>query len=358
MHRNRSWKLIAGPFRPTLESALEQSIRAAKADDPGAPVIVLVGSTVLDIYLRRRLARRLPLWNVRFVTFAQLARMLGRPALRRAGRDPLPPGAETLLVRDVIRRQPPAYFHPVADLPGFARTALASMADLKEAGLGPDAVAGSSSPGPRALGAIYRAHQAALDRLGLYDSLDLLAAAADAAPGDPRLAESELIAYGFYDLTGLQRRLLAAVASEAKAASVMVPAGDGPAFDYAGPLLDWLEAQGFERCGTQAGADPLVDRLFKPPAGDPLDADVRVLSVPGEPREAREVVRQVLRLAEDGVPFHEIGVLLRNPDEHARLFREAFEQRRIPTFVSGGVPLAETPAAKSMLLLTDLFAGD
>ncbi len=351
-------ELITGPFHPTLESALEEQIRVAQSENTREPVLVLVGPKVLARYLPRRLARRMPIWNVRCLAFTQLAEMLGRPALDRAGRNPLPDGAEVVLVRDAIAELRGGYFETVADLPGFARTAEKSIRDLKEAGVEPDALANSRSPQLAAFAGIYRAYQTRLERLGLYDRRDVLAAAAEAASADSGLADSTFIAYGFYDLTGLQRRLFAAVASAARTTAALVPVDEGRAFDYGRPLLDWLASQGLKPVDRAGEFTPPVARLFQPPAGEPVDVPVRILSVPGEPREVREIVREVLRLAEDGLRFHEIGVLLRDTGTYSRLLRDAFAQRCIPFFVSNGVPLAETAAARHTRLLADLLAGD
>jgi len=360
MSRKQERRVVVGPFRPVLEDALAGRIRAAKADDPGAPVLVLVGSNMLAMYLRRLLAERLPLWNVQFFTFAQLARRLGSARLGSAGRRPLPDFARELIFRDVIRQRARGYFQPVADLPGFAGTAAASVADLKEAGLGPEALRTVKGPKFAAFGDIFAGYESALERLGLYDDADLLAAAADSAAESPLVASADLIAYGFYDLNGLQRRLLLAAASRARSAAAMVPGGEGPAFVYGKPLLEWLSQHGFARetaaAHEQGGA---ADRLFAPPSGKPADApDCRVLSVPGEPREAREIVRQVLEFAARGIPFHEIGILLRSPETYSRLLRDAFDRRGMPYFVSGGTPLRETREARSLEMLAGLVAGD
>ena len=351
--------LVLGPFRPTLEAVLAERIRAAKASDPAAPVVVLVGSNMLALYLRRLVAGGMPLWDVRFVTFAELARGLGGPQLDEAGRRPLPDLAEQVLLEGIVRQHAAGYFEPVADLPGFVRTAAASIRDLKEAGIGPVALRRVRSPKLNAFRTFYAAYEKALDTLGFYDGADLLAAAADAAPGSNVIAGAAFIAYGFYDLNGLQRRLVAALAARAPSAAALVPAGPGPAFRYARPLVDWFSEIGFASRQADPERDPLATSLFGPATGAPADApEVRILSTAGESREVREVVRQVLALAERGVPFHEIGVLLRHPETYARILREAFERSGIPCFLSGGVPLAETREARSLALLAHLLAGD
>ena len=349
-------EVVMGAFQPVLEGALVGRIRAAKADDPGAPVVVLVGSNRLAVYLRRQLAEHLPLWNVRFFTFSQLARSLGSAPLRAQGRKPLPPLAGALIIRDLVTSGA-GYFRPVADLPGFGRTALASIQDLKEAGVGPDALARGKDPKRAAFRRIFERYEKTLAKLGRYDEADLMRAAAEATSS--AVAGADFVAYGFYDLTGLQRRLLLAVAEQARSAAVMVPATDAPAYAYAAPLVAWLEEQGFAASGDRPAGHPLAERLFGAPEGKPARApEVRILAAPGEPREAREIVRQVLELAARGIPFHDIGILLRNPDVYAPLLRDAFELRGIPCFVSGGIRSRETREARCLEMFADLLAGD
>ncbi len=360
MSSDQKHRVIVGPFRPVLEAALAGQICAAQRDDPGAPVLVLVGSNMLAMYLRRRLAERNPLWNVRFLTFTKLARKLGLARLRSPGRRALPGLAQRLIVRDVIRQcAAGGYFEPVADLPGFVKTTAASITDLKEAGLAPAALGKVKGAKLAAFRTIFAGYESSLGKLGLYDDADLMAAAAESAAQSPLVASAGLIAYGFYDLNGLQRRLLLALASRARSATAMVPGGAGPAYAYGGPLIEWLSRNGFAAQAAATEEDSLAGRLFAPPRGTPTDAaDFRVLSVPGEPREAREIVRQVLEFAARGIPFHEIGILLRSPEAYSRLLRDAFDRRGIPYFVSGGTPLRETRQARSLEMLASLIAGD
>ncbi len=352
-------ELITGSFRPTLEDALVESIRKAKADDAGAPVLVLVGSNLLATFLRRLVAERLPLWNVRFLTLAEIARQIGTPELRARGRRPLPAGAEPFLVRECIRETAHGYFEQVSDLPGFVRTAAASIRDLKEAGLRPAALGCVKGEKFAALRRIFETYENRLAKLGFHDDADLLVAAAEAAPSSNLVRQSAFIAYGFDDLNGLQRRLVLALASGAPSATAMVPWLDAPAFEYARPLTNWFTQHGFRQRPAAPCGDSLATRLFGPPAGAPLDSPpARVLSAPGEVREAREVVREVIDFAATGIPFHEIGVLLRNPEAYSHLLRDAFELSGVPCFVAGGAPLCETPAARSLEMLADLLGSD
>jgi hypothetical protein len=51
-------RIITGPFNTALEDSLARDVADAKAADPLAPVVVLVGSNMLGMYLARMLARR------------------------------------------------------------------------------------------------------------------------------------------------------------------------------------------------------------------------------------------------------------------------------------------------------------
>ncbi len=352
-------ELIAGPFRPALEDALAGRIRAIKETDPGAPVLVLVGSFVLKMYLARRMAEQVPLWNVRFLDFRELTDRLAQSALGTDSRRPLPAAAARLLVGEIAAKERSGYFDRVADLPGFAAAAAETIRDLKDAGLDSSALDHLSGRKAEALKRIFGRYERALKKHKRCDDADLLALAAERAAESDFLRGSHFVAYGFYDLTGLQRRLVRAAASAAGSAAAMVPSSDAPAFEYARPLLEWFRGDGFVEAAAVQDAESIAARLFTPPAGRPAnDGRFSVLSAPGESREVREVVRQVLAFAEQGVPFHEIGVLLRTRDPHSRPLRDAFERSGIPCFSAGGTPLAETREARALLMLADLLAGE
>ena len=83
--------LFLGPFQPDLEEVLFAWVRAGKGKDFFAPLVVLVGSNLLALYLRRMLAQRgLNHINLRFLTFIDLARTLAAEPLDREGLRPLP----------------------------------------------------------------------------------------------------------------------------------------------------------------------------------------------------------------------------------------------------------------------------
>ena len=357
MNSRKHRELITGSFQPALEDALAGRIRAVKKNAPGASVLVLVGSFALTQYLPRRIAADVPLWNVHFLDFRGLINRLTPPLLRASGRRRLPRAAAKLVIGDVVSKGDAGYFARVAALPGFAGAAAETIRDLKDAGVASAALGRSRDGKAAALKRIFDGYDAALETSARCDNADLLALAAGAAPESGFVRESDFIAYGFYDLTGLQRRLVLALASAARSACVMAPFEDAPACDYARPLLDWLRANNFTEAA--AASDAMTARLFTSPNGEALDdGRFRIVSAPGEAREVREIVRQVLASAKQGVPFHEIGILLHQRETYSRLLRDALDACGIPYFILGGAPLAETREARSLVMLGNLLAGD
>ncbi|HXZ36352.1 MAG TPA: hypothetical protein VEL68_10065, partial [Thermodesulfobacteriota bacterium] len=91
--------LFLGPFQPELEEAFSLWVRERKEKDPLAPLVVLVGSNLLGLYLRRLLAQRgLNHINLRFLTFIDLARTLAAEPLDRKGLRPLPRYGDLVLI--------------------------------------------------------------------------------------------------------------------------------------------------------------------------------------------------------------------------------------------------------------------
>ena len=157
---------------PTLAAAEARVAALVRAARPGvmSRVNLLVGSNLQRLSLRRRIAADLgPTANVRFFTPIDLA-----SAVRDRGpgvaRQPLPDGADTLLVDGILqdlaaegslRRLQPG-------VSGVAEAVASSMTDLREAHLSSDAFARALRPGDdpklHELAAIYRRYEAQMAR--------------------------------------------------------------------------------------------------------------------------------------------------------------------------------------------------
>jgi len=360
--------LFLGPFQPELEKAFFLWVRAKREKDPFAPLVVLVGSNLLGLYLRRLLAQRgLNHVNLRFLTFIDLARTLAAEPLDREGLRPLPRYGDLVLISSLARKIPEgSYFGPIAGRRGFQRALSATFRDLADGGV--ETLPLLETRRTSELNALYQTYRSLAGR-GFYSSSDLFFRGEKEAPRFSEIFGSgELAVYGFYDFTESQKRLLEACIRHLRMTAFM-PWRENQGFAYAAPILQWYRGRGFQVQSLgkpDAAGGKLVEvvprEIFaeRPKAHSTReDGAVRIIAAPSEAQEVREVAREVLRLArEDEIPFHEMVVLLRNFDLYAPLLQEAFQNLQVPIHLQGGKPLSRTQAGKSVLLLLDLVGSN
>src|SRR5262249_59142076 len=112
---------------------------------------------------------------------------------------------------------------------------------------------------------------------------------------------------------------------------VSLPAGEGPAFAFAEPLLRRLEGAGLsvevaapDPPRRTPGAPVQIGLPFdesegtrgRAQVGAATPREVSFLSAPGEEREAEEIVGCLLEWARAGIRFHEMAVLARRREPH------------------------------------------
>src|SRR5262249_48969936 len=97
----------------------------------------------------------------------------------------------------------------------------------------------------------------------------------------------------------------------------------------------------------------LQRRLFNgmsTPAETQLNDEVVIFSAPGESRECVEIVRRILALSRDGVPFDRIAILLRSPGEYRFHLQEAFARAAVPAHFARGAARPD-PAGRAFYSL-------
>ena len=288
------------------------------------------------------------------VTLGRLAAELARPLLIERELTPIGQLASEAVVARVLHEMRSAgslgRYTRAAGGPGLARAIARTLAEVRMAGLAPDAFAKSASE----LEAIARAYEAELAAAGLADRATVFAlasgAAADPAAGHPLLGLPTLL----LDVSvgqAVERDLVRALAARAPSLVATVPTGDAETQRN-------LEAALGVPAGDLASSDAptslrgLQAHLFEEsaPPPSPLEEDVVVLSAPGENRECVEIARRLLRFAADGVPFDRMAVLLRSPAEYRPHLEEAFARAAIPAHFARAA-LRPDPAGRAFLAL-------
>ena len=390
--------IVLGPFHPHLEEALVRELVARKADDPWAPVLVVVPSDGI----RRRLAwhlaaeRRLTLVNVSILTFHQLSRRLVAEAADGHAPDLVDDRAFEELLRVVIERgEPRGVFAGVAATPGGCSALWQTLRDLKDARMSPEALAdavGDSLFAPEdrprlsALAAVYREVFAAARSAGWIDYTDLDALAADAAATSAYLTAQRFVAYyGFYDLTQAQYDVFRAVAGRVETTLYFPLVPGHPAWVFAGRFFERYALGLARRAPTVLASSVTVDRCFPPSppsrlfareaafvrhARDdalPASADRPAASGPtacmlrcsGPGDEVATCAKEILRLVEEeGVAFHEIGVIARSLEPYAAIVAREFACHGIPFATSARRPLVRFPAAQAVLRFLRVADGE
>jgi len=371
--------LLTGDY-PALELSLVNEIKAARAQDPFPPLLILVSSKLLGLHLRRLLAESgVPHFNLRFKTLEEFAREVSTPHLLRQGKTEIPSHGDELLIghisKSLAEREKGFYFHDITDHPGFHRAILATLKDLKDACLSPEQMDHLLSETKivkevhlqklKDLLSLWKGYEKRLQDLGWYDESDLMASACPWVKDSIYLKQTpRMVLYGFYDFNTVQKRLLQACLDE-KETILFLPYEPTHAFEYVKPTLKWLKENGFKETSaeipeTNKRRQPLshlCDHLFSDGKPAEIAPDViQIISAPGEPREVREVIREILRASqEEEIAFHEIGVLVRSPEEYSRLFRETFDGLGINPYLREGLPLNETHVGRSLLMLLNIM---
>ena len=361
-------RIVTGSFAPDLEPALIEEVRRLKAADPLAPLALIVPSSSLVTYLRRLLVVEsgLPLLNVHFLTFYQLALRLADEW--RAAAEPGRVFTQIEIVQDffceqllshILKRGLPE-LEPLAragSASGAAAALWATVRDLQDAAVDPALALRAISEGLfeaderptlRALFTLQAAMVESGRALGVGTADDLTAAVLPWVARSPFLSGLQRACYyGFYDLTQVQLSFFEAVTAHVDA-TLYFPQGRRRGFAFAQRFFDrHLSATEISR--EAAGADAAARRPACP---------VRVWSAVGAEDELATVCKEMLNLVEThGYRFDEIGLAARTLTPYQASLRQLFDEHRIPFGATGGTPVTREPLAKALLQLAWLPAS-
>ena len=359
--------LIAAPFHH-LESSLASRVRRLAGGDPLAQRRVVVISNRLRDHVQGVLARAGGFAGVSVLSMLDLAREIIGADRTPGGFQRVHPALAEVLAGGVFEREKGKFAFFRADSVGYGESLYATLTDLAEANLSPEALrelaqkmSGPDAARCRDLALLAENFRREMNEREFHDGSSLLLRACEKAEAEPPPVPT--IFYGFAEMNALQRRLAAAVCREAES-QALVPAQTGaPACMHAQPLLDWLEKLEFYR--EEAGAiEPrplsgLAGALFSDDKAEPLGEDaLRVVAAPARGRESWEVCREMLRARENFEGDDEICVLMTERSGYQDLFEETFESLEIPCRAEEKTALSAAPVARLFLLMLRLPIDD
>ncbi len=313
---------------------LEHLLREFKAEDPFAPVTVVVPSPYAGLHLRRDIGRR-GLVNVRFMPLPRLAELLGAASLAAAGRLPLKPPIEFALVRRVAS-QAASELEPFRTHPTFHTSLRKTFRDLLYAA--PDALSALERRGGISA-EIARLYARYRDLAAAYYDRETLADAAAKAVESNRAATAltdlgRIIAYLPRTLSPAEERLLDALRGGWHCATILAATRD-------------------------AEADSILPEVAAPPASPPPPPrPARLLVTPETGEEVRSVVRSIAAAAHAGTPFHRMAIFYWRREPYAALIADQLAASCIPVAGPSTTSLAATPVGRMLKGIVELAARD
>lgn len=342
-----------------LELELARQVAAAREPDPLTPIAVLIGGTLQRPYLQRRLADLTGgIANVHFLTPADFALKLGEKSMIAAGRRPLPPLADRILLRQLAADHD-GYFEPVRETPGLSDALHRLVRELRGAGYdGPalETAIADACEVPDKAETIVELFSTFLERRADFYGPDdcLLAADDESSPW------THMFAFGLWEGTPALRAAIARLSAHIPFAAFLPSTGTS-ADDAHAEIQTWLEESGAEHVQlddepTDSTLSAVKSQLFhREREALNHDGTLQLVSAPDPTREVREVARACMDWAREGIRFHEMAIAYRNPEPYRATIEAVFTEAGIPVYLHEGSPLSERPLGRQALALLELM---
>ena len=226
-------------------------------------------------------------------------------------------------------------------------------------GPGTDQAPNTKDQGLTDLATLLARVEAQIDAAAVDDRAGLFRLGAEACrAGQVRWAELPIL---FLDVpldSRAEQEFAAALIARSPDVLATVPDGDATAraaLLALGATVETLESADFGlRISDLQCLRRYVFQTERPPLRERA-GDVRLFSAPGEGREAVEIVRRVLDEAARGVPFDEMAVFLRAPQQYLGLLEHACARGGVPVYFDRGTRRPD-PAGRAFVALLSCAA--
>jgi RecB family exonuclease len=298
---------LTGPLAERIDRL--RGVGSSLADHLGSPVELIVPSRAAAAAVARALLERHPegVAGVELRTPESFALAV----LQRTGRHPRMAGeSHKRLAMIAAAKKAKA---PLRAVDGLAPLLERSWRDVRDSDLSIDELRArtprASRPKLYALTEVWQRYEGAVHAAGLLDPADLLRETAWMLERGETDVTRQIV-FGFYDLTGLQQKLIFALnrAGALDSFWIPIPLVEGsiaPGYDYARPLIDSLD-----RLGRAAGSTP--EQHDHSCSGR---ASFSISAHPAQPREVREVMSRIRAMIDDGTPPSGIAIVARSVDD-------------------------------------------
>lgn len=340
--------VVTGPFRPALEGAFRETFAALRRGDPLAPLGIIAPSKRIADRLKDLALEAVPegFAAVRFFNLFSFARTIYEEQAAAGHTLVLDKLLPERLLKAILKRHFVEERYLQRAMPAAPQALLSALHELKAGGVDPNkalvAVAedelGWEDAGKLAeLFSLYKRYEEELRRRKIHERSDVIRLARQHAAKSPLLGSfKHLLYYGFYDLDQNQIDLLQEVRRRVPC-TVFFPYLDTPGYAFAKPFLEEIILPMAKN----------VRRLPQPPP----PTRVAQLSTSGARDEVWAAAKEILRFADRGIAYADIGVVARTLDPYLDAVETLFAEHRIPFTSSATRPLSHDPRVKAARLL-------
>jgi ATP-dependent helicase/nuclease subunit B len=323
------------------QTRLENLLREYQAEDPLAPVTVVVPTTYAGLFLRRDIGKR-GLVNVGFNVLPRLTELLGAPSLAAKKLRPLTPLFESAAVRQAAL-EASGPFEQFKHHPSFHSRLRSTFRELRYADVNALDNLERSGGSRSQVVQLYRRFR---EHTSTYYDREALAIAASETVRNGRAAVlrdlGPVIVYLVHDLTAGEQQLIEALRSAWHVSIVFGATGD------------------HEADTTMRATDARLKSVGREPSeATPSGAIESKLLIASDGREEfRWVARRIAADAHNGVPFHRMAVLFWQREPYASLIAEQLGMAEVP--ITGPAPgtLASSAVGRTVKGLVDMAGGD
>jgi len=327
-----------------------------------ATEIVVVASTrgAADDFVRHIVTGGRAAFGLHRFSLTQLASRLARRMLADDGRVAITRLAQEAMASSatfaVLQEGGLPYFKPVASFPGFARSVATTITELRLAGVPLNELV-SAAVSARDVARLLSTFDAQLDAQSASDLADLFRVAAEAAVAvDAPLRGAPLILLDVPIRSAAEASFVRSLIDSRGAVCATVLAADMPTI---AALQSFGLAQHASPVATpRTSLERLRENLFSTTAEEAAqDETVTFSSSPGESREAVEIARRIHAEARRGIPYDDIAVLLRSPQQYMPHVETALRRAGIPYYPARSVARPD-PSGRAFLALLACAAED
>jgi hypothetical protein len=329
---------------------------------PPATEIVVVANTrgAADDFVRRIVVTRNAAFGLHRFSLTQFASRLARRILADDGRVAITRLAQEAMASSatfaLLQEGGLPYFKPVASFPGFARSVASTITELRLAGV-PEQELANAAVSARDVARLLSTFGEQLDAQRASDLADLFRVASHAAETeDAPLRSAPLLLLDVPIRSAVEGSFVRSLVASRDAVCATVLAADTPTITFLKSC--GLEERERQTANPRTSLERLREYLFSTTAEEAAqDESVTFSSAPGEGREAVEIARRIHTEARRGVPYDEIAVLLRSPQQYMPHVETALRRAGILYYPARSVARPD-PSGRAFLALLACAAED